>query len=247
MSTFSPTPLRRSVRNLRKEDTTRRFRQSIKPLARVIVIHHPVLAVAHRARSPPARPSPVARPRPRPSAKMLQRHTTERSSHRSSSSSTSHRSRSSARHRRHTPPPRASPRRSPRARADKPLARAVRLFLFALELVLARAPPLARPIERVRGVRRAPTTTAGVLERSSVDAPRRVPSRGVERPRSSDVDARERVRASDRGGHRVCTYTGFERVSIRQGGACMYRLSCMGTDRVKVVHSCTTRVKLTKR
>ena len=96
MSTFSPTPLRRSVRNLRKEDTTRRFRQSIEPLARVIVIHHPFLTVAHRARSHTAPPSPVARPRLRPSAKMFQRHTTERSSHRSSSSSTSHLSRSSA-------------------------------------------------------------------------------------------------------------------------------------------------------
>lgn len=115
MSTFSPTPLRRSVRNLRKEDTTRRFRQSIEPLARVIVIHHPFLTVAHRARSHTAPPSPVARPRLRPSAKMFQRHTTERSSHRSSSSSTSHLSRSSARHRRHTSPPRASPRRSPRS------------------------------------------------------------------------------------------------------------------------------------
>ena len=96
-------PLRRSVRNLRKEDTTRRFRQSIEPLARVIVIHHPFLTVAHRARSHTAPPSPVARPRLRPSAKMFQRHTTERSSHRCPRPPP-HLSRSSARHRRHTSP-----------------------------------------------------------------------------------------------------------------------------------------------
>lgn len=223
MSTFSPTPLRRSVRNLRKEDTTRRFRQSIEPLARVIVIHHPVLAVAHRARSPPARPSPVARPRPRPSAKMLQRHTTERSSHRSSSSSTSHRSRSSARHRRHTPPPRASPRRSPRSTPFPSRARGEIIPFRARARPRARAPPRAtdraRPRRSTRTYDHGRCPRAIVRRRASASAVARRRAPAVERRRRAN--ARERVRASDRGGHRVCTYTGFERVSIRTRW-CMY-------------------------